>query len=191
MNMRIVLLALMASAIFSWQAHAESGPAKERIAEQWVGSWATAPQPALPGKADAMRNQTARLIVRSSIGGSKIRIRISNTYGSEPLLIGGAHIARTVKDTSSIDPATDRVLLFQGQGRVSIAAGTTVVSDAVALNVSALADLTISLFFRRDGARRSHSKHGVSRRRLAELLALPHWRRCDGGKWCSGHRPVR
>jgi len=67
---------------------AEAGPATEH----WIGTWATAPQPAIPSRVQAFRNQTVRLIVHVSAGGKRVRIKISNTYGEQPLLIGAAHL---------------------------------------------------------------------------------------------------
>ena len=63
---------------------------------RWIGTWAAAPQPFMPGGLKTFRNQTLRLIVHTSIGGTRLRIRLSNTYGDGPLLIGGAHVARVV-----------------------------------------------------------------------------------------------
>src|SRR5437667_6180474 len=102
---------------------------RARDGQHWIGTWATAPQAAIPGHAQIYRNQTLRLIVHVSAGGRKVRIKISNTFGDQPLLIGGAHIARRT-EAAEIDPASDRTrqLLFE-------------------LDVPALGDLAISLFF--------------------------------------------
>src|SRR5215813_2041612 len=113
--------------------------------QRWIGTWATAAQPSLP-KVQTYHNQTLRLIVHVSAGGSKVRIKISNTYGDQPLLIGAAHIARRAT-AAEINPASDRAVSFQGRSTVTIPARSTVVSDPVDLGVPALSDLAISLFF--------------------------------------------
>ena len=113
--------------------------------KQWIGTWATAPQPFMPGTLQTFRSQTLRLIVHTSAGGKKVRIDISNTYGDRPLLIGGAHIARRTTD-ADIDPASDRILKFQGHTSTTVPARSMVVSDPVELDVPALSDLAISLF---------------------------------------------
>jgi lysophospholipase L1-like esterase len=87
-----------------------------------------------------------RLIVHTSAGGGKVRIKISNTFGEQPLLIGGAHLARRTT-AADIDPSSDRSLKFSGQSSVSIPAQAMVTSDPVDLEVPALSDLAISLFF--------------------------------------------
>ena len=59
--------------------------------ERWVGTWAAAPAPA-EGVA-GFSNQTIRLNTRVSIGGERLRVRISNAYGNRPLAIGAATVA--------------------------------------------------------------------------------------------------
>ena len=128
-----------------------------RGGEQWIGTWATAPQPFIPGSLQTFRNQSLRLIVHTSAGGTKIRIKISNTYGDGPLLIGGAHIARRTA-AAEIDPRSDRMLKFQAKSSTTVAAGSMVVSDPVEMDVPALSDLAVSLFLpQRTEAKTSHS----------------------------------
>ena len=90
--------------------------------KRWIGTWATAPQPPSPGHVQTFRNQTLRLIVHTSAGGTKVRVKISNTFGDHPLLIGCAHIARRT-DAAEIDPTSDRTLKFHGQSSTMVAAG--------------------------------------------------------------------
>ncbi len=116
-----------------------------RDGSRWVGTWATAPQPSLPVSLQSFRNQTLRLIVHTSAGGTKVRIKISNTYGDQPLLIGAAHIARRTA-AADIDPTFDRTLMFHRHSSTTVPAHGMVVSDPVALDVPALSDLAISLF---------------------------------------------
>jgi len=129
----------------------------DQNAKQWIGTWATAAQPYIPSSLQTFQNQTLRLIVHTSIGGTRIRIKISNTYGDGPLLIGGAHVARRIA-AAEIDPRFDRTLKFQGKSTTTVAKGSMVVSDPVDLDVSALSDLAISLFLpQRTEAKTSHS----------------------------------
>jgi lysophospholipase L1-like esterase len=123
-------------------AAADNKPDNGRV---WIGTWATAPQPFLPAALQNYRNQTLRLIVHTSTSGKKVRIKISNTYGDKPLLIGAAHIALRTS-AADIDPSSDRVLQFQGHPSVTIPAGAMAVSSPVELEVPALSDLAVSLF---------------------------------------------
>jgi lysophospholipase L1-like esterase len=86
-----------------------------------------------------------RLIVRTTIGGSQARIRLSNELGTTPLRIGSAHIA-VCQSGSAIVHGTDRTLKFGGSESVTIPAGALVLSDPVELEVPALSDLAISLY---------------------------------------------
>jgi lysophospholipase L1-like esterase len=119
--------------------------AKGTNRKQWIGTWATSPQPPSPGHLQSFHDQTLRLIVHVSAGGTKVRIKISNNFGDSPLTIGRAHIARGTR-AAEIDPASDRTLKFHGQSSTMVAAGSVVVSDPVELEVPALSDLAISLF---------------------------------------------
>ncbi len=123
-----------------------AGTARNSADDKWIGMWATAPQASIPGRAQTFRNQTLRLIVHTSVGGRKVRIKISNTFGDKPLLIGSAHIARRA-DAADIDPASDRTVTFRGKTSTTVPAHSMVVSDPAALDVPALSDLAISLFF--------------------------------------------
>lgn len=118
---------------------AEGGP------QHWVGTWATAAQPSIPGRPQMFRNQTLRLIVRTSAGGKAVRIKISNTFGDQPLFIGGAHIAKRAAGANT-DPGSDRTLTFGKHSSTTIPAGSMAVSDPVELDVPALSDLAVSIF---------------------------------------------
>jgi lysophospholipase L1-like esterase len=154
----LILAVEAASAILgSTVSGIASGAYADRAPKQWIGTWATAAQPFVPEILQTFRNQSLRLIVHTSTGGTKVRIKISNTYGDGPLLIGGAHIARRTA-AAEIDPRSDRMLKFQGKSSTTVAAGSMVVSDSVELDVPALSDLAVSFFLpQRTEAKTSHS----------------------------------
>jgi lysophospholipase L1-like esterase len=112
---------------------------------RWIGTWAAAPQPVMPGTLKTFKNQTLRLVVHTSVGGTRVRIRISNTYGDAPLVVGAAHVARRVAGPD-IEPRSDRALTFGGRPDVTVPKGATAVSDGVPLGVPPLSDLAISLY---------------------------------------------
>ena len=120
--------------------------APQNVAQNWVGTWAAAPQAAVKGPVQTFHNQTLRLIVHTSIGGRKVRVKISNAFGDQPLLIGAAHIARRFGE-ADIDPASDRALKFHGRSSTTIPPRSMSVSDPADLDVPALSNLAISLFF--------------------------------------------
>jgi lysophospholipase L1-like esterase len=108
----------------------------------WVGSWAAAPAPA--EGVVGFNNHTLRMNPRISLGGERLRVRISNAYGNRPLLIGAARIALRDKG-AAIVPGSDRKLTFGGGEGAVIAAGAVQFSDPVELNAPALADLAVSI----------------------------------------------
>jgi lysophospholipase L1-like esterase len=118
-----------------------------------VGTWSTAVTgPATPPQpVTVFRNQTLRQIVHVSIGGSALRVRLSNEYGDQPLVIGEARVARRPDRAtgSQIRPGTDRRLTFGGRSTVTIPAGAPALSDPVSLRVPALSDLVISIYLPR------------------------------------------
>jgi lysophospholipase L1-like esterase len=85
------------------------------------------------------------MIVRVTVGGSRVRIRLSNAVGGAAVTIGSAHIALR-KQGSEILASSDRVLTFGGQASTTVYAGAMAVSDSVSLEVPPLADLAISLY---------------------------------------------
>ena len=115
-------------------------------AQHWIRTWAAAPQHWTPGRLQTFQVQTLRLIVHTSAGGTKVRIAISNHYGDLPLAIGAAHIARRATG-SDIVAESDRAVTFGGSKTVTIAPHASVLSDAADLDVPALSDLAVSLYF--------------------------------------------
>lgn len=122
-----------------------SSAADRREGQRWVGTWAAAPQFAIPARAQTFRNQTLRLVVHTSIGGKRVRVKLSNVFGDQPLAVGAAHVARRASG-ADIDPASDRVLTFGGRMSTTIPARSMAVSDPVELDVPALSDLAVSIF---------------------------------------------
>jgi lysophospholipase L1-like esterase len=109
---------------------------------QWVGSWTTTPAPAESG---AFSNHTVRMNARVSIGGNKLRVRVSNAYGSRKLLIGAAFVGR--RDTGSgVAPGSNKKLSFGGSDSATIAAGAFVISDPVDFDLAPLSDVAVSVY---------------------------------------------
>jgi lysophospholipase L1-like esterase len=110
--------------------------------QHWVGTWTTAPAPA---EAGAFSNQTLRMNPRVSIGGDRVRVRISNAYGVRPLLVGAAWLG--LRDTGpAVVADSHKELTFGGAESATIAAGAFVISDPVALDLPPLADIAVSIY---------------------------------------------
>ncbi len=128
-------------------------------ADHWVGTWATAvvPRPqAAPGAGRGpaplnFSNQTLRQIVHTSLGGDRVRIVLSNAFGTAPLQVGAASVALRQKD-STIVASSSRPLKFGGSSSTVVAAGAIAISDPVQLALPAFADLAIDIFLPADTA---------------------------------------
>lgn len=121
-----------------------------RASQRWVATWSASMQGPVNFMGRTMPeerfdNQTIRMIVRTSIGGDRVRVRLSNEFGSAPLTIGAAHIALRGQG-GSIQPSTDRTLAFSGRPSIVIPPGADVLSDPVDLPVPPLTDLAISVY---------------------------------------------
>lgn len=131
--------------------------------EHWVSTWATAvvarasqpqagqPPPAAQQAPPRFSNQTLRQIVHTSIGGERIRVVLTNTFGTAALDIGAARLALRQKE-STIVPGSGRALTFGGRSSASIPPGAVILSDPVTLAVPALSDLVIDVHLPGDTA---------------------------------------
>ena len=115
----------------------------------WIATWAASPEPADPGPNKpllSIEDQTVRERVRVSLPGTQICLRLSNEYGSAPLVIGSVTVAAAV-DATSVRPGSIQAVTFGGHNSVTIPAGAPAVSDPVAFPVASGAEISISLYF--------------------------------------------
>ena len=92
-----------------------------------------------------LSNQTIRQIVHTSVGGSRVRVVLSNAFGTAPIDIGAAHVALREKD-QTVAANTVKPLTVGGSPTFSILAGAVAVSDPIDLAVPPLSDLAIDLY---------------------------------------------
>lgn len=161
----------------------------------WVGSWAASQQ--IPEAAnlldpDLMRDATLRQIVHLSLGGTQLRVRVSNAFGMQPLHLTAVHVARPMSAASAeIDAASDTAVMFDGAPDVMIPAGAEYVSDAVTFSVAPLSSLAISIHYDEPpvgetghpGSRAtSYVAHGdlVSAVNLPDAKKVEHWYQISG-----------
>src|SRR4051812_2463797 len=102
-----------------------------------------------PFRVTTLANQTVRMILRTSIGGRRARVKLSNAFGSTAVTVGAAHLARRATE-SSIVPDSDRPLTFAGKTSITMMPGVVVVSDPVDLEITPLSDLAVSLYLPSD-----------------------------------------
>jgi lysophospholipase L1-like esterase len=144
-------------------------------AERWVGTWATAlvarpspaaspaapaaatpaPGPSAPALAPGpgrggpppttVTNQTLRQIVRTSVGGSRVRVVLSNAFGTAPIAIGAADLAPRSAG-AAVAAASVKPITFGGASAATVLPGAVLVSDPIDLKVAPLSDLVVDLF---------------------------------------------
>jgi lysophospholipase L1-like esterase len=150
MSTRRDLLALASGAAVAATlpaAPAQAAP-HPRDSARWTGTWAAAPTTVPPGPPTVLENQTVRHVVHVSTGGDRLRIRLTNEFGEQPLVVGEVRVARRAGSGASTagQPGTDRPVTFSGRSAVTIPAGAPLVSDPVHLRVPAGTELIVSLY---------------------------------------------
>lgn len=124
------------------------GTARAAAGAHWVATWAAAPQAASVRTPFALRgvhDQTIRDIVFAAVGGSMLRVQLSNAYGRRPLRVGAVAVAGDPGGGASLSGREVR-LRFRGRGGVTIPPGSQVWSDPVGLEVPQLRDLAVSVY---------------------------------------------
>lgn len=115
----------------------------------WVTAWATAPEasdytvlPSDPG----LKGNTVRQVIKSNLDGDTVTLTLSNEYGDIPVVFESVHLAVVEYSGSErIDTSTDTVLTFGGEESVTVPAGETVTSDAISFDVTADAEIAVSI----------------------------------------------
>ena len=166
----------------------------------WTGTWSASPQ---DGNTK-FEQQTLRQMVYVSIGGTHVRIHLDNLFTDSPATLTDVHIAPALSG-SSIDPNRDAVLTFSGSGSVTIAPGTSVVSDPIAFTVEPLSTLAISFYLpdsvprhlrshcwpanplRRRGRRKRQSEFARCTDRYVVLFSQQCRRAKQRSVWCRGY----
>lgn len=171
------LLTLLVPCLLSGPGFAQESP--------WVASWGTATALALhefpswvqPPPADSLppnpppspvvpvpasyADQTLRMIVRTSVGGSQLRLQFANTMGTPPTRLGAVHVALHTEGGRIAD-GTDQVVTFGGHESVTLHPGALVVSDPVALALPPLTEVAISIYLPDAADTRSFHELGLN-----------------------------
>ena len=144
MNRAVIIFLLLAVVGF-----AKGAAAAGSLDGSWVGTWASSQQlvephnmPPHPGLA----YNTLRQVVRVSIGGELIRLKLSNEYGNGPLEIKAVHLAQAA-GAHRIKPETGLIITFNGEQAVTIPPGETVISDPMAYSLPSLTAVAITIHF--------------------------------------------
>ncbi|EPX55285.1 putative secreted protein [Cystobacter fuscus DSM 2262] len=123
-------------------------------ARRLQATWTAAPQdynetipvPGVPPpEPQSFQDQSIRQVMRVSAGGDKVRVRVSNLFGTAPVTLGGVHIARGTGG-ASINATTDTVLRFNGQESVTVPAGQEAWSDEASFSLPSQTDVAITVY---------------------------------------------
>jgi lysophospholipase L1-like esterase len=183
-------LAIVVFALLAGRAAAQAATGPSAPAQVWVVSWGASqqipePQNALPP--DDLRDATVRQIFHLSVGGSALRVHLSNAFGTEALRFTSVHISRPLSPSSSaIDISTDRPLTFASKSDVSIPPGAEFISDPVEIPVPPLSDWAVTFHLDAPPSREtghpgsrttSYYVHGdfVGAAALTEPKHVDHW----------------
>ncbi|XXX80781.1 SGNH/GDSL hydrolase family protein [Sorangium sp. So ce134] len=166
----------------------EGGEGGSSGEKRWVGTWTTGPQltetnnnPPAPGLA----NNTLRQVIYTSIGGSNVRLLLSNEFGDGPVTMSSVHIADST-NADGIDAATDKALTFSGDESVTIPAGQAIFSDPIDYALKPISKLAVTIRFGsvpagitgHPGSRTNsyiQTGDGVSSPTLTSPVSTAHW----------------
>lgn len=139
-GLQVAFIVLLLSALSGFRSSHSEPPLA------WVTAWGAAPASSGP----SLSSKTVRQITRLSIGGSHLRVRLSNLFGKGPLSIGSVRVA-VHAGGSQIQRNTDRALTFEGSSEITIPKGGDALSDSIEFPVKALTQVAVSMYVRGDG----------------------------------------
>ena len=127
--------------------------------QHWVSAWGSAQM--VPGAKEALpdaqwRDTSLRQVVRLSLPAHALRVRVSNVFGTAPLVLQSAAVGLVARmGSSDLRAGSARPLRFSGEAAVMVPAGAEYLSDPVALDADAGADLAVSMHFLGEPARQT------------------------------------
>ncbi|HTX41000.1 MAG TPA: SGNH/GDSL hydrolase family protein [Acidobacteriaceae bacterium] len=159
--------------------------AADRGEMKWTGSWAASPT--LMHMSEPLGDSTIRDVVHLTLGGTAIRVVLTNQFGRVPLRVGSATVA-VPAGSGGLEPGSEHKLTFDRQPSVSIPAESYVLSDPIPMPVTAFSDLAISLYLPAQTIadptchERAISSNYIASGNQAKEIALPDARRFYS--WC-------
>lgn len=120
----------------------------------WIGAWSAAPSDV----GDSFTDQTLRVIASPRYGGSTLRVRLSNRFGSQPISFAHATIGLQDKGPALVAESS-RPLTFGCAHSVILAPGEETLSDPVQLSFKSFQNMAVSLHV--GGSTGSASRHSL------------------------------
>ncbi len=133
-------IAIVVGTMATIMVGATRGQSATACRRRWVGIWSTSPT----STGSAFNDQTLRLIVNPTYGGSRVRVKLSNRFGTDPVTFGAVTIARRAAG-ADVAPRSTRRLRFARQFSITVPPGGEMVSDPRHLKILAFEDLTVTM----------------------------------------------
>jgi lysophospholipase L1-like esterase len=121
-----------------------NGQADAAKAKEWISAWGFSQQGLAP---ETVTNGTVRMIARTTISGSAVRVVLQNTFGLEAVTFDAAYVGQRA-NVAILVPGSNHQLTFGDPPSLSVTIppGEQVTSNQVPLNVEAFQDLAVSLY---------------------------------------------
>ncbi|MGB6488849.1 MAG: SGNH/GDSL hydrolase family protein [Steroidobacteraceae bacterium] len=156
--------------------------ARDAAEGNWVAAWYSPPFPTTAvwdcNQTRTFTHQTVRKVVRLEAPGDRVRIRLTNEIGLEPLQFATVHVALS-SPNGVTEPGTDRTVTFGGKPGAIIPTGKALISDPVDLKVRRFEELAISVYYPAGAAPAGH---------LANLEISPSGNHAAESLWPQGER---
>lgn len=141
-NARYIKVEQTGSAGSPWSIAAFNAYDMPAAATTQVGAW----EAAMAGGGNAVTNQTIRMVVHLTAGGTDVRVRLSNIYGTEPLPIGAVDVAVQQSGGDAV-PGTHHTATFGGSATTTVPAGDEIATDPIPLSVTPEENLLVSVYY--------------------------------------------
>ena len=153
--MKAIWTSLLAVAVAMTASDASAQKAAEPA--HWITTWTASPMNTQPSDSVwlGFYDQTVREVARLSVGGDRLRLRLSNEFGSVPVVIDSIHVA-LAGEGGAIQPETDRGVTFGGKRAVTLAPGAPAFSDPIDFEVAPLSHVAVSMYFKDRAAIQSY-----------------------------------
>ena len=118
-------------------------------AQNWVGTWVTAVEFTSPRDmpASSLSNRSVRNIIRVSLGGSLLRLKLSNEFSTQPVEITSVMIADVLGESWQTDVRTTKYLKFNGKQKTTIPSEKALWSDPIKYALKAGQRLAITISY--------------------------------------------
>ncbi len=124
------------------------GPQEPETPQKWVGTWSTALQlteprnnPPEPG----LNGNTIRQVVHVSLGGERLRFRVSNVFGTKPVSITEIRIAQSAGNGAIVE-GTETILTFEGEKAITLPPDSALLSDPFDFDLAPLSDVAVTMY---------------------------------------------